>query len=440
MTPNKSIRRTLIQYGAIFGFLYFFLIFLSHEYVIWQLSDETRKHRLSKELESFQSIIQNESPEDDELRGMIDRFQLLLEHAVIIEMKNGDIIASGNLDKAKLTSVLEKPSGFIYISQDRENLLGLKRVTEQGNELVSITILELEEALTERSLGAHLTLLAASAILLLVLLTLVGAATYRALKPVGEIREDLRRLQSGKKSHLNSDVPEEFKSLIKQFNNAIELASRRLDRHRRLNSDLSHMVKTSISANLAVLTAGDSSPLSLEDEAFMVSNLRELSQALNYRMSKADIAGKQMGQACLPVEIADNVINVMQKIFPDKMFNMHTLLPKDFSWPMERQDLSEMLGNVLENSGKWCHKQVDILIAQAGSALIIDISDDGPGIAQNEASKVLDRGSRLDETITGFGLGLAIVAEIIEDNFGQMEIGTSTTGGARIVVTLPMTE
>jgi len=281
-------------------------------------------------------------------------------------------------------------------------------------------------------------LIIASALLLVALLALVGTAIYLSLKPIAHIKEDMRRLRSGNQPRLNLDVPKEFSPLVRQFNNLLDLSSRRIDRHRRLNSDLSHMVKTSISANLAILSDSDSLPPSREDIDFMVSNLRDLNRSLNYRLTKADISGMQIGQTCLPVEIAKNVISVMEKIFPDKIFRIDTSLPNDFSWPMERQDLSELLGNLLENGGKWGQSEVDISISQTDSRLTIEVADDGPGIAPEAASKVMDRGSRLDESVTGFGLGLSIVSEIVEDNSGQMDIGSSETGGARITVMFPL--
>lgn len=440
MSAPKSIRRTALQYGAIFSLLYFILIFFSHAYVIKQLSDESRKQHLSKELENFQVIIEAESLTTNEISSMIKQFQLLLEHTIIVEMADGDVLTSSEFDQNRLRQVLERPEGFMHIPQGANMLFGLKRINTATNELASITVMEMESVLTERPLKAHLTLLGASAALLFILLALVGTTTHLTLKPIGKIKDDLRRLQSGKQSRLNPDVPSEFSPLIKQLNHSLELASRRLDRHRRLNSDFSHMVKTSISAHLTILSDTDSLPPSQEDVDFMASNLRELNLSLNYRMSKADISGRQMGQTCLPVEITGNVITVMERIFPDKAFRVQTALPKDFSWPMERQDLSELLGNLLENGGKWCQTAVDVSIAETDSGLTIEVSDDGSGISPEAASKVVNRGSRLDETVAGFGLGLSIVSEIIEDNFGQMNIGSSDTGGARITVMLPFPE
>lgn len=408
--------------------------------MIDQLSNESRKHRLGKEVESLRAIIETESPTSSEISSMVDRFQLLLEHALIVEMKDGSVITSNNVDQKKLRMVSGKPAGFIKIRRGADDLLGLKQDAPIDSSLSSITILEMENGLAEQSLGAHLNLLTASALLLVVLLTLVATTTYLALKPIGRIKEDLQRLQSGKQSRLNPHVPDEFSSLIKQLNNLLELASRRLERHRRLNSDLSHMVKTSISANLAILSDTNSLSPSRDDVGFMISNLRDLNRSLSYRMSKADISGRQMGQICLPIQITSNVVTVMEKIFPDKHFRISTDLPNDFSWPMERQDLSELLGNLLENGGKWCQTTVDISISLAASALTIKVADDGSGISPESAEKVMNRGCRLDETVNGFGLGLSIVYEILEDNFGQMEIGSSKTGGAEITVTLPFPE
>ena len=104
---------------------------------------------------------------------------------------------------------------------------------------------------------------------------------------------------------------------------------------------------------------------------------------------------------------------------------------------MERQDLSELLGNLLENGGKWGQTTVDVTIARTSSGLSIEVADDGPGISPEAAATVMDRGTRLDETVAGFGLGLSIVSEIVEDNLGHLEIGSSQTGVARILLSQP---
>ncbi len=425
MSAPKSIRRTAIQYGAVFSLVYFTLIFFSHTYVIKQLSDESRKQHLNKELGNFQAIIEAESPTTDDLSNMINQFEMLLGHAIVIETASGSVLASPNFDQSQLQGAAAN------------TLFGLRRTFTATGKLASITVLETEGALSERPLKAHLTLLGASAVLLAILLALIGTTTHLTLKPISRIKEDLRRLQSGKQSRLNPHVPEEFRPLIRQLNDLLELSNRRLDRHRRLNSDLSHLVKTSISANLAILSDIDTLPPSREDVVFMASNLRELDKSLKYRMSKADISGRQMGRTCMPVEITASVITVMEKIFPDTVFRLHTNLPENFSWPMERQDLSELLGNLLENGGKWCQTTVDVTIARTSSGLSIEVADDGPGISPEAAATVMDRGTRLDETVAGFGLGLSIVSEIVEDNLGHLEIGSSKNGGARILILLP---
>lgn len=299
MSAPKSIRRTAIQYGAVFSLVYFTLIFFSHTYVIKQLSDESRKQHLNKELGNFQAIIEAESPTTDDLSNMINQFEMLLGHAIVIETASGSVLASPNFDQSQLQGAAEKPEGFIHIAQGANTLFGLKRIFSASEKLASISVLETEGALSERPLKAHLTLLGASAVLLAILLALIGTTTHLTLKPISKIKEDLRRLQSGKQSRLNPHVPEEFRPLIRQLNDLLELSNRRLDRHRRLNSDLSHLVKTSISANLAILSDIDTLPPSREDIVFMTSNLRELDKSLNYRMSKADISGRQMDErAC----------------------------------------------------------------------------------------------------------------------------------------------
>ncbi|BCB73557.1 hypothetical protein HMEPL2_39080 [Vreelandella aquamarina] len=125
MSAPKSIRRTAIQYGAVFSLVYFTLIFFSHTYVIKQLSDESRKQHLNKELGNFQAIIEAESPTTDDLSNMINQFEMLLGHAIIIETAGGSVLTSNNFDLSQMQGVVDKPEGFIHIAQGANTLLGL---------------------------------------------------------------------------------------------------------------------------------------------------------------------------------------------------------------------------------------------------------------------------------------------------------------------------
>ncbi len=104
----------------------------------------------------------------------------------------------------------------------------------------------------------------------------------------------------------------------------------------------------------------------------------------------------------------------------------------------ERQDLEEILGNLIDNACKWAAAQVDVTVAaQGGEALAIVIDDDGPGLPAGQRAEALKRGQRLDTSRPGSGLGLSIVAELVDLYGGRLRLEDSPSGGLRAALTLP---
>ena len=102
-------------------------------------------------------------------------------------------------------------------------------------------------------------------------------------------------------------------------------------------------------------------------------------------------------------------------------------------------DFLELAGNLLDNACKWCEHEVRIRVQTAEDAggLLLVVSDDGPGIPEEAADALLQRGMRLDESTPGHGIGLAVVKDIARSYGGQLSIGRAALGGAEIVVTIP---
>ena len=106
----------------------------------------------------------------------------------------------------------------------------------------------------------------------------------------------------------------------------------------------------------------------------------------------------------------------------------------------QREDLEEMLGNLLDNACKWCRSRVEAGSEAMGAAIVITVDDDGAGIAPEMAARVLERGVRADEQMEGTGLGLAIVRDLAELYGGAIELSRSPLGGVRATLSLPASE
>ncbi|MEZ5701051.1 MAG: ATP-binding protein [Burkholderiaceae bacterium] len=96
-----------------------------------------------------------------------------------------------------------------------------------------------------------------------------------------------------------------------------------------------------------------------------------------------------------------------------------------------------MLGNLLDNAGKWARSRVEVAVSRQADQLEIRVEDDGPGIARALRDTALSRGGRLDERVPGSGLGLAIVAELVDLYGGRISLESSPLGGLMARVVLP---
>jgi signal transduction histidine kinase len=124
-------------------------------------------------------------------------------------------------------------------------------------------------------------------------------------------------------------------------------------------------------------------------------------------------------------------------MFPQKQFRFATTLDVQLRWPVDEQDFSEVIGNLLENAGKWSSSVVDLRLSESTEGLILKVSDDGPGIQEEDRERLLERWIRLDEQVDGYGLGLSIVKEIMDGYGGRIELLEASLGGLQVDALFP---
>ena len=140
--------------------------------------------------------------------------------------------------------------------------------------------------------------------------------------------------------------------------------------------------------------------------------------------------------------IAQDLRSALLKAHGRKDFALEVAVPAELLFVGDKDDLTEALGNLMDNAAKWCGAQVRVSAsfqppAGASQKLRIVVEDDGPGIAAADRARVLERGARADEQTPGHGLGLAMVREMAGLYGGKLEVGESSLGGARVELWLP---
>jgi signal transduction histidine kinase len=142
--------------------------------------------------------------------------------------------------------------------------------------------------------------------------------------------------------------------------------------------------------------------------------------------------------------VADGLVRALDRIYEERGLRVECDCSSDVKFQGERQDLEEMMGNLLDNACKWAKSRVLLSIAaeetpatEAGQRLLIMVDDDGPGLSEEERKRAVQRGQRLDESKPGSGLGLSIVAELAHLYKGSFALEPSPQGGLRGRLDLP---
>ncbi|MCF6299506.1 MAG: ATP-binding protein [Proteobacteria bacterium] len=262
---------------------------------------------------------------------------------------------------------------------------------------------------------------------------------FWATKPLNTLTQDLIKLEKGDELIFSEEYPTELRGLTTSLNRLIENERQNLSRQRKTLGDLAHSLKTP----LAVIHS------ELENEqinkTLLKQQIRNMDEIVAYQLKRAAVAGHRTFVTGIPViDDLDRIVKTLKKVYREKNIKLHTQVAPGAEFFGERGDLMELLGNLLENAFKWCDANISILIktlyiaGKKRTGLFIQIGDDGPGIPADKGHELLRRGVRGDEKIKGHGIGLSIVADIVESYQGSIEIEThAVLKGASFKITLP---
>jgi signal transduction histidine kinase len=258
------------------------------------------------------------------------------------------------------------------------------------------------------------------------------------LRPLDHVRQALAAIRNGAATSLEGSFPSEIEPLVDEMNALIDNNRRIVERSRTQVGNLAHSLKTPLSVltNEAAAKEGPSARV-VEEQA------RAMDYQIQHYLKRARIAA-QRESIIFRTEVkpvAEKLVSVMRKLSPDKRIDF-SIQAQAAVFMGEKEDLEEILGNLMENASKWAVRTIALTVDDAGQSdgrrwMRLTVEDDGPGIAAGQRETALKRGKRLDETVPGTGLGLAIVAETAAAYGGSVELGESAAGGLRVDVVLP---
>ena len=252
------------------------------------------------------------------------------------------------------------------------------------------------------------------------------------LRPLRAMAGEVRELEDGKRERLSESYPVELDGLAQNLDRFIAHEQRSRSRYRKAMEDLAHSLKTPLAVIRNALQDDQ------RDESILLGEqLDRMENTVTRQLTRASVAGPVIvGRRVDIGTVIDRLVRALQTAYVDRNIEVEQQLAPGLTVRGDERDLMEMLGNLLENAFKYTGSKI-LIRSDSGASTSIYLEDDGPGIDPQLREEVLNRGTRADEVQTGQGIGLAVVAELVELYHGKLTISQSRWGGAQIRLDLP---
>jgi signal transduction histidine kinase len=261
------------------------------------------------------------------------------------------------------------------------------------------------------------------------------------LSPLSYVERGLAAIRSGRAPRLEGELPAEIEPLKLELNALLKSNQEIVERARMHVGNLAHALKTPLA--VIVNEARD-------DHGALARKVAEqadiMATQVNLYLDRARMAARigVIGRVTEVRPVTESIIRALERIYRDKHLTFSLECPPGVRFQGERQDLEEMLGNLLDNASKWARSKVAFVAVAAlredGDKhwLEIKVDDDGPGLTPEQLADPIARGRRLDETKPGSGLGHSIVADLACSYGGALDLARSDLGGLSARLTIPL--
>ncbi|KGK42395.1 hypothetical protein LH51_07715 [Nitrincola sp. A-D6] len=348
------------------------------------------------------------------------------------------------LPAAQVTEVLGSiPSPgqvpFRYLADSNLYLLQYPIIWEGPGEerFFMISVLRSDERLREQMRAFSARLWGSLMGVLVLALSMQYLILRWGLRPLGRLAADLRHIEKGESDSLSGSYPREVQPVTENLNQLILTERQQRERYRNTLADLAHSLKTP----LAVITGASSENLSPEAYRKLVEEQSQrMDQIVQYQLSRA--VKSKGGLAAKPVlvrALVQRVADVLIKVYTEKSIQIDNRVEDNAQFYGDERDLMELLGNLMENACKYGLARVQVTSSSVRSGLLLLVEDDGPGVLPTQSKVILERGQRIDRSISGQGIGLAVVVDILSSYDGALEVDSSPElKGARFRMLLPI--
>jgi len=410
-----------------------------------RLVDDYVLSRLQRDADLLYAHVHDAADPAEAIRGAAGTVYELPLSGHYFRIRHGDLsIRSRSLWDEDLPDIVLAPSSERVLRLSgpaHQSLLTLAKRYSAAEGGWLVVVAEDTSSLDATIAAFRRWLFAGTALALVLLLWLQRRLVVRGLAPLDDAVEACRRLQRGETVPIVASAPAEVRPMLDAVNRLVQHQAQRLARVRHAVGNLSHSLKAPLTVlgqtAAAIRDSGDpalADSLQRQVDTMRVAIERELRRA---RLAGgASVGGEFDARAQL-----DALAGVLRRLHRDRDVVIELAVP-DRRFPLDREDMLELFGNLLDNAFKWARSRVRIEIrADPVEALVFVVEDDGPGVAAEALDAIGAAGMRADEQQPGHGLGLAIVGDIVAQYRGSIGYARSPTlGGLRVEGRLPFGE
>jgi signal transduction histidine kinase len=269
---------------------------------------------------------------------------------------------------------------------------------------------------------------------------LVAAASLSArigLLPLDRLGREVARIRKCQAERLGTDVPAEVAPLVEELNGLLADNRAMVERAQKDAADLAHGLKTPLTIlGHEAEALADAGQTALGDRLHV--QVQRMQRRIDQRLAAARAhARARRGETVALAPVVAGLVQVLRPLAERRGLTIQQEVAPGLQFAGAREDLEEILGNLLENAVKWAAGRIRVTAAFHDRRLLVTVEDDGAGLEPQDARRVLVRGTRLDEVTPGNGLGLSIVGELVEVYGGRIELGRAPLGGLAAVLRLP---
>jgi len=294
-------------------------------------------------------------------------------------------------------------------------------------------VAQTRDALDEQITALRRTLVRSFVLLAAGLIVLAGLQTWYGLLPLRRLRLEIQRMRTGKTGRIEGAMPAEIAPMVEELNALVAHNDKQAEEARRHAGNLAHALKTPLTVIMNAATAhADDLPVTVVREA------RTMRRQVDHHLARARAVGRRgSAHSRAPVwPSVESVERAVSRLYPH--VRIDTDGPHDLIAHIERQDLDEIMGNLVENAAKYGGGSVFVTMGAEAGFVEILVEDDGVGIPEADRIRIFDRGVRLDTGKPGTGLGLAIVRDVAEIYDGTVSLEESEDlGGLLVRLRLP---